>query len=853
MSLPLVRSAPAAEERRAGDPPPVWNVQPRNPSFTGRGKELDALHQRLTAEGAAAVLPEALPLHGLGGVGKSQIAVEYVYQHAAEYDAVWWISAERPEQIRQSLAQLGTQLGIETGGEQETTIAAVLGALRSGRPYHRWILVFDNAEDPEAVRRFFPTGGPGKILVTSRNAQWGRIARTVDVDVFTTEESIQLLARRGPDLEQEQAARVAEALGNLPLAIEQAAAWLSETGMPVDEYLQIFEDERADLDAQRTELLAAGVPMDYPEPVAAAWNMSLGRLAERQPGALQLLQVCSFFAPEPIPRRIFTGARGAELPRELTEVLRDPVKLGQAIREINRYALIKINHRDNTIQMHRLVRAVLVGRMSPQERADMRHGAHILLANYDPGDVAAVNWPRYAELLVHARFSRALDCDDDWVRGMVSNLIRYLSASGDHLTCVEYGREVVEAWTERLGETDLQKLGVAATLGHALRTMGSYREASELNDKSLRLLRENVGDDHPNTLAAVGAVSQNAQIRGDFAASAELEEDRWRRAVRQFGESDPTTLAAANDYALALRLVGKYTEALDIDTQARGAAIGELGYDALLTLLITTNLSVDVRENGDYLGSRRMQEETLQRVRHVISDRTAPVSLIAARTLAVSRRKAGDHAGALELNEETLRLYRSKFGERNLNVAATVLNLSMDLRQNAELERARTVGAECLKTLRDLLGPRHPYALAAAADLAVTMRLLGETEEALASDRATYATHCEVLGEEHPGSLSIAINLASDHFAEADYADAAEIDERTLPLCRERLGENHPATLACAMNLSLDLRTLGRAEEGERIHADTLERYRNVLGGSHPATVGCARGMRADCDVEAHR
>jgi len=850
VSVPLVRSSPPTEERRAGDPA-VWNVQPRNPSFTGRARELAALHQRLTTEGATAVLPEAL--HGLGGVGKTQIAIEYVHQHAPEYDVIWWISAERPEQIRQSLTQLGAALGLETGGEQEITIATVLSALGSGRPYRRWMLVFDNAEDPDTVRRFFPAQNTGRILVTSRNAQWGRIARTVDIDVFSTEESIELLARRGPELQREQAARIAQALGNLPLALEQAAAWLSETGMPVDEYLHIFEDERADLDSQRSELLAAGVPVDYPEPVAAAWNMSLGRLAERHPGAHQLLQVCSFFAPEPIPRRIFVGVRGVELPAELTQVLRSPVRLGEALREINRYSLVKINHRDSTIQMHRLVRAVLVGRMSPQEQADMRHAAHILLANADPVDVAAGNWPRYAELLVHARFSRALDCDDGWVRDMVVNLIRYLYRSGDHLTCAEYGREVVDTWTGRRGEADLQTLDVAGTLGHTLRALGHFREASELNDRSLRLLRESVGEDHPDTLAAIGAVSQSTQVRGDFDASVKLEEDRWRRAVRVFEDGDPTLLAAANDYALALRLVGQYTRARDIDTQARDAANRSLGYDALLTLLITSNLSIDVRESGDYLRSREMQEETLQRVRHVIKDRSAPVSLIAARTLAVARRKAGDHAGALELNEETLRLYRGKFGERNLNVAATVLNLSMDLRQNADLDRARAVGVQCLNTLRDLLGPRHPYALAAAADLSVTRRLIGEVDEALTEDKDTYTAHCAVLGEEHPASLGIAINLASDHYALADYTEALTIDERTLPLCRARLSDDHPATLACSMNLSLDLRALGRTEEAQRLHTTTLERYRSALGNSHPATVGCARGMRADCDVEVHR
>lgn len=323
MSVTAARSLPAVEERQAGEPPSIWgNVPPRNNNFTGRQTLLDTLHERLRSEGTAAVLPEAL--HGLGGVGKSQIALEYVHQHAADYDAVWWIPAERPEQIRQALVQLADRLGLRAGMEANTAVPSVLDALRTGRPCRNWLLVFDNAEELETVRPFFPAGGPGRILVTSRNAQWSRAARTVEVDVFEREESIELLRRRGPELPRDQADRVADALGDLPLAIEQAAAWLTETGMPVDEYLQVFEDERADVSTRRNELLAAGVPVDYPEPVAAAWNMSLRRLAETHPGALQLLQMCSFFAPEPISRRLFSGVRGVSLSPSCRRCCRTP-------------------------------------------------------------------------------------------------------------------------------------------------------------------------------------------------------------------------------------------------------------------------------------------------------------------------------------------------------------------------------------------------------------------------------------------------------------------------------------------------------------------------------------------------
>ncbi|MBL1098768.1 FxSxx-COOH system tetratricopeptide repeat protein [Streptomyces coffeae] len=849
VSVTAARSLPAVEERRAGDPPSIWgNVPPRNNNFTGRQTLLDVLHERLRSEGTAAVLPEAL--HGLGGVGKSQIALEYVHQHAADYDAVWWIPAERTEQIRQALVQLADRLGLQAGMEANTAVPTVLDALRTGRPCRNWLLVFDNAEELDTVRPFFPAGGPGRILVTSRNAQWSRAARTVEVDVFEREESIELLLRRGPELPRDQADRVADALGDLPLAIEQAAAWLTETGMPVNEYLQVFEDERSDVSTRRSELLAAGVPVDYPEPVAAAWNMSLRRLAETHPGALQLLQMCSFFAPEPISRRLFSGVRGVSLSPELSEVLQDPIKLGHAIREINRYALIKINHRSNTIEMHRLVQAVLIGQMSPQQQADMKHSAHVLLAYGDPNDVAPPNWGRYADLLSHVRASRAMECDDKWVRQMVRNLVRFLYVWGDHEGALELGRQVREKWLETLGEDSPESLAVSRTLGHVLTVLGYFEQARELNSRTLELQRAAEGDDHENTLVTLGAVASDARFQGDFARSLELERDRWSRTRRLFGEEDPYTIAAANDYALGLRAAGDYARAREVDESAHNIAEVILGEDNLLAILLETNVSIDVRECGDYMTARGMLEQTCARIRRVLPQ-NAPIGVYALRNLAVARRKAGDHEGALEISQEVLERYRLRYAEPNLNISTTALNLSMDLRQTADLDGARELGLKCVEDMRDALGPRHPVTLSAALDLAITLRLLGETEEALRLNERTLPLLVERLEADHPVSLACAINLASDHFTLADYEEARRLDTETLAACRTRLGEDHPTTLACALNLSGDLRALGEGRSAEELHHDALTRMRQVLSAGHPATVAAARGIRADCDVEA--
>lgn len=823
--------------------PQIWGAVPlRNPDFVGREPLLEQLRRRLSEPGgtATAVLPEAL--HGMGGVGKSQSVVEYIYRHVDEYDIVWWIPAEHTTQVRSSFVELAKRLGIKSGSA-ETAVPAVLETLRSGIPNRKWILVFDNAEHPAVVRPFLPAGS-GHVVVTSRNAEWAGVARTVEVDLFTRPESIELLRRRGGGtISDEDADRLAEALGDLPLAVEQAAAWRAQTGMPVAEYVDL-------LDKNSAELLKAGATGEYELSVAAAWNVPLNRLRTDRRAALELLQVCAFFSPEPIARSLFTGVRGAPVPPSLAEALADPIKLNSAIREIHRYSLAKIDHARNTIQLHRLVQAVLRDQLDKTKWEDTRHSVHLMLVNGDPGDPAnSVNWPVYADLLPHAINSRAVDCEDSWVRTMVTNMVRYLLAVGDYQGALNLAEEARETWTAGVGETHVDTLVMGRHLANALRRIGRPADASKLSAKVYALTREHLGDDDETTIAMGNSTLVIHELEGRLYDERDAAETTLASARRVLGEDDPSTLVYANNYASTLRLTGEYFAARDLDQQTLRRRTAVLGAHHTATLGTRSSLAMDIRECGDYVGACDLQEETCAVATEILG-RDHPTTIGSDRCLAVARRKAGRHDQAMELTEDVYNRYRLRHGEGHLDTVTAMTDMATELRHLGELDRSLDFGVRAVREFEKVYYDEHPYVMIAMTTLAVTRRLRGDLDEARNLNERAVAGLLERLNEDHPYVIVARSNLASD-LAELGEAEKARLlDEDTLPRSTERLGAAHPTTLAIAHNLSIDLNLLGQSEEAAILHTKTLASFHDVLGEDHPATVAASQNVRANFDSD---
>ncbi|WP_051797194.1 FxSxx-COOH system tetratricopeptide repeat protein [Catenuloplanes japonicus] len=821
--------------------PAIWgSVPPRNPNFTGRSELLAQVHERLTG-GTTAVLPEAL--HGMGGVGKTQVVVEFVYLNASEYDVVWWIPAERPAQVVASMAELAQKLRLPVKAEA-AAVPAVKEALRVGVPYARWLLIFDNADTPDDVRQYFPLGGPGHILVTSRNPQWSSVAKAVEVDVFRRAESQALLTRRAPTLAPAESDALAEVLGDLPLAIEQAAAWLAETGMQAGEYLALFREKRI-------ELMEMSPPADYQLPVAAAWNVSLDHLARTRPASLRLLQLCAFLAPEPIARTLLSNGHRMQVTPELGSALRDPIQLGRAIREINRYALARIDHAKNTIQMHRLVQAVLIERMTPEERVAMRHAAHQLLATNNPQEPAdRGRWQLYGELYPHLVASGAItDAEDDWVRDLVIGEAKYHSYWGNPQESLSISQSAYNAWKRTLGREAPQTMEIGRWLGYVLFSLGRYREAAALNASLLERHERGPDDNAESLLEAMQAVASDRRVEGRFQEALDLSREVYDRCVQLFGDDDPLTLNAAHNLAVSLRLVARFDEARDIDEATWQRKVQVYGQNHEESLRAQRGVLIDRRQLGDYIASHEEFERLAESFVESLGERD-PQTVETNRSLSVTRRKAGEHPGALSISEDALQRYEAAFGPDNPGTMSAALNLSLDLRQAGRLDRAREVATENIQRFRATLGEAHPHSQAAEANLAIILRAQGSPQEARALNETTLVRLRDSIGPEHVLTLSCTTNLASDLFALGDIAAAYDLDQGQIELYRASMGADHPSTLAAALNLAIDLRELGREAEAEALHRETVERYVRVLGVNHLATKDAVKWRRANCDMD---
>jgi tetratricopeptide (TPR) repeat protein len=772
--------------------PTIWNVDRRNAVFTGRGQLLEQLRDQLLGTTQRVVLPQAL--HGLGGVGKTQVALEYAHRFKADYDLVWWISAQKPDSIRTALANLADRMSLRVGESIADAAEAALEALRRGDPTSRWLLVFDNADNPEELGNYLP-GGDGHVLITSRDPAWTQVAMPLAVDVFTEDEAATHLMRR-VDISEDNARKIGKALGYLPLAIEQAAAWLASTFMPAGEYLEALEKETASTLALSTET--------FPQPVAMTWNVTIRQLREASPAAARLLELLAFFSSEPISLDLIYSDETAGILSPFDETLRDKLVLGKVVREISRFALAKVDQGNNSIQVHPLVQAVIRGGMTEKELHTSCHDVHKILLGARPrhGDTDdPENWPSLAKILPHVMSSEAAQCDDETVRQMLTDLVRYQWKRGSFESAMIAGKELLAEWSERLGRDHWQCLFLQSQIANVLRSQGEYADAYELDQDVLNRQQNSptLGPTHPHTLMTGGNLAADLRARGKFREALEQDERTYELAGETWEEDNTRTLMIAHNLAIDHRLNGDWASAKRYDEIALEGRRSTLGDDHPYTLASRAFLARDLREAGRYDESVTILREVYDTYLEVLGEKIID-TLRAGKSLAVSLRKAGWREEALALAEETLARYQRNF-------------------------------------------PKSPDALPADLEVAACMSALGDKIAARDRTRAALSSYTGQMGPDHPYTLMIESNLACCLRGSGDLDEADELAGRVVPRLRRQLGADHPFVLSAAVNRANCLGDAGRLQEAEALERETLERLVAVMKEGHPDTNTCRSNL----------
>ncbi|CAJ63637.1 MULTISPECIES: FxSxx-COOH system tetratricopeptide repeat protein [Frankia] len=621
--------------------PQVWNVPPRLARTIHREEFLDAVRDGLSGAGTAAVCA----LYGMAGTGKTALAVEYAHRFADDFDVVWWINAGDAAVVAGQVAALGVKLGLsDDAGWSE--VAASLN-----RERRRWLLVLDDVNELDVVDPFRPSGPHGRLLVTSRLVGLDSVGAAVEVGAFSKDEAVRVLVPRVEGIKETEAGWIADLLGYLPLAVEQAASFLVQTGLPPAEYVRLLIERLG-------SLLDRGRVADRPGvTVANLWRLSVARIQAERLAAVELLSLCAFCAADPIPLDLFTdGAAAALADGPLRRAAKDQLDWAETVGVLVSFSLAR--RAGSTLTVHRLTAAAVREDMTPADQAAATVGIiRLLAAGLPNASEDPTSWPRWRQLIPHVR--AALDGIDDQcdvvTAGLVSRICdvtgRYLNQQGQSEAAVLYLERALALDESRLGPDHRDTAAACNNLGAAYISAKRTTEAIDLYERVVAGLERLPGVDHPDTWLAYNNLAEALRADGRTDEAIALYERIVPRFEAAFGVGDRAGLTARHNLACTYRAAGRLAEATGLLGWTLADAERHLGPNDSLSVLIRGSLADSlVVDNPDQV---QPHERTVDEFQELFGP-DHPRTLVARHNLVCAYQEAGRTAEARPIAEQLL-------------------------------------------------------------------------------------------------------------------------------------------------------------------------------------------------------
>lgn len=554
------------------------NIPRENYYFTGREEELTVISKALA--GAKPVV-----MHGLGGVGKTQLALKYAHRNREFYDVVWWIRAEEVSTVRADLAQLAVSLGLVNDGLSFETKITLLNQWFFEND--SWLLIFDNAVSPKDIGQYLPASTKGKVLLTSVNGFWSSIAKPVKIEVWQMSESVEFLQTRLEDAEKvslEQASELTNLLGHLPLALEQAAAYIEQTRCGIDEYIRRFRTMREELWGVEK------APLTYKKTVATTWNISMEKLRQESPDAADLLNFIAFLAPNDIPLSLLEDG-ASDFPNNLPSALKTRLSSEQLVLALARYSLIDEQNEvfagepDKMLSVHRLVQTVVRDQLGPEGAASFLEAAIEFVRYRFRFDARnPETWAPIAWLLPHAEavaeHARKYNVNSEDVSQLLYGIGLWHKHDGQPLQSfksLKRAKDVLESYSD---ESHPELPPLLTDLGTAMMSLppqisiALIAYSSDLFKRSVELERKYHAESDPFRLAkrldpygryilAMGCINKDNGMLHEALEIHKTAYDIAKDLMAQGKEVSPAELATfVNSYANSLNVLGKSEKAL---------------------------------------------------------------------------------------------------------------------------------------------------------------------------------------------------------------------------------------------------------------------------------------------------